>query len=59
MAKPFQEGRKWGGKTGSRGGGTATLIHFAAREEGSSGRRERAREVAAAAPGRASDGRRR
>jgi hypothetical protein len=53
MAKPFRVGRKWGGETGSRGRGTAAPIHFAAREEGSSGQRERAGEVAAAAPGRA------
>jgi hypothetical protein len=59
MAKPFWEGRKWGGETGSRGRGTAAPIHFAAGEEGSSGRRECAGEVAAAAPGRASEGRRR
>jgi hypothetical protein len=57
MAKPFRVGRKWGGETGSQGRGTATPIHFAAEEEGSSGRRERAGEVAA--PDRASGGRRR
>jgi hypothetical protein len=59
MAKPFRVGRKWGGETGSRGRGTAAPIHFAMGEEGSSGRWERAGEVAAAAPGRASRGRRR
>jgi hypothetical protein len=59
MAKPFQVGRKWGGETGSRGRGTVAPIHFAAGEEGSSGRREHAGEVAVAAPGRTSGGRRR
>jgi hypothetical protein len=61
MAKPFRVGRTWGGETGSRGRGTVTPIRFATGEEGSaSGRRESAGEVAtAAAPGRASGGRRR
>jgi hypothetical protein len=59
MAKPFRVGRKWGGEMGSRGRGTAAPIHFAVGEEGSSGRRESAGEVAAAALGRASGGRRR
>jgi hypothetical protein len=59
MAKPFRVGRKWGGETGSRGRGTAAPIHFAAGEEGSSGRWERVGEVLAAAPGQASRGRRR
>jgi hypothetical protein len=58
MAKPFRVGRKWGGETGSRGRGTAVPIRFAAGEEGSSRQRERAGEVAAAAPGRTSGGRR-
>jgi hypothetical protein len=58
MAKPFRMGRKWGGETGSRGRGTAAPIRFATGEEGSSGQKERAGEVAAAAPGRASGGRR-
>jgi hypothetical protein len=50
----------WGGNVEvKRGRGTASLIRFAAGEEGSSGRRERVGEVAAAAPGRASRGRRR
>jgi hypothetical protein len=35
MAKPFRVGRKWGGKIGTRGRGTAAPIHFAAGEEGS------------------------
>jgi hypothetical protein len=52
-------GRKWGGETGSRGRGIAAPICFATGEEGSSGRRERAGEVAGAVPGRASGGRRR
>jgi hypothetical protein len=59
MAKPFRVGRKWGGEMGSQGRGTAAPIHFAAGGEGSSGRRERAGEVAAVAPGWASRGRRR
>jgi hypothetical protein len=59
MANPFRVGRKWGGETGSRGRGTAAPIHFAAGEEGLSRRRECAGEVAAAAPGRTSIGRRR
>jgi hypothetical protein len=59
MAKPFWVGRKWGGETGSRGRGTVAPIHFAVGEEGSSGRWEHVGEVAAAAPGRTSGGRRR
>jgi hypothetical protein len=58
MAKPFRVGRKWGGETGSRGRGTAAPIRFAVGEEGSSGRWERAGEVAVATPSRASGGRR-
>jgi hypothetical protein len=57
MAKPFWVGRKWGGKTGSRGRGTAAPIHFAAGEEGSSGRLECTGE--AAVPSLTSEGRRR
>jgi hypothetical protein len=37
MVKPFRMGRKWGGKTGSRGRGTVAPIHYAAGEEGSLG----------------------
>jgi hypothetical protein len=47
---------KQGGELGVNGGQNAVLF---LREEGSSGRRQRVREVAAAAPGRASGGRRR
>jgi hypothetical protein len=59
MAKPLRVGRNWGGKTGSRGRGTAAPIRFAMGEEGSLGRQERVGEVAAAEPGRTSRGRRR
>jgi hypothetical protein len=58
MTKLFRVGRKWGGETGSRGRGTAMPICFVAGEEGSSGQREHVREVAAAAPGQTSGGRR-
>jgi hypothetical protein len=57
MAKPFRVGRKWGGEMGNRGRGTVAPIHFGVGEEGSSGWQERAGEVAAAAPCRASGGR--